>query len=245
MKKTECESTLGAHAGATRPFQRTSRRSSGFTLVEVLVVIAILATLFGMVVVTAGTFMGRASTKATVSMVLRLQTWLDEYRGLTGAFPPDGLDTSVETPEGTELRGSASLHYFLTTDVVAEEIIGSRRRKREHPRVASLEKSELSEPTEDTPDATEIIDGWKVGFHYDNTSNGRFTAQDGSVHYPPEDEIDILDPREEGVEIEVSGQKAVVAPGFQGDGYDLWSHGDDSQETQQLPIGSWNVSLFK
>ena len=225
------------------------RRTSGFTLVELLVVMAILGTLASLVVVTVGQFIGRASEKSTVSLILRLQTWIDEYRSFTGEFPPDGFDSEVTTRDidRTPLHGSASLHYFLTTHVVAEEIIGSRKRKREFPPVAKIEGSDLGPEDEDFPGAVEIYDGWGVPMHYDNTTNREYVPQDETAHYGeaangyhPED------PRE-GDRV-VEDKNAVRRKGIQSVGYDLWSHaqhGHDEEEPPSIPIGSWNVQSFK
>ncbi len=221
-------------------------KRQGFTLVELLVVIAILAALFGLVVATVGSFLGRASEKATMSLILRLQDWAEEYRSFTGSYPPDGIDSRVRDEEGANVRGSAALYYELGRTVIAEEIYGSRRRLREHPPVAKLGGRELTADDDEDPDSPgvkEILDGWSVPFHYDNTENGEFQAQDGSVHYPPVPENEHPDDPREGAR-EVEGENAVQRVGNQGRGYDIWSHGAHGHEPDDppsLPIASWNL----
>lgn len=227
-----------------------SRDQRGFTLVELLVVIAILATLFGLVVTMVGQFIGRASQKSTVALILRLQDWVDEYRSFTGGYPADGLDARLQNEEGMSLRGSAALYYQLKRNVIAEEIYGSRRRLREYPPIGKFESRELTPDDWEDPDSPgvkEILDGWGTPFHYDNTENGRFRPQDGSVHYPPvpiEDHPD--DPREGKREVE--GKAVVERPGNQGRGFDLWSHGDHGHDPllpPNVPVASWNAATFR
>lgn len=227
-------------------------RTRGFTLVELLVVIAILSMLFGLVVATVGSIMGRGAEKSTVALILRLQDWMDEYRSLTGRYPLDGLDSRLEDDTGYPLRGSAALHYQLSRHVIAEEIYGTRKRLREVPPIAKFESRELT-PTEwedpDYPGVKEILDGWGVPFHYDNTENGKFRPQDGSVHYiyPPLPEEDHPDDPREGNR-EVDGRPVVERPGNQGSGFDLWSHGEHGHDPlllPSIPIASWNATTFQ
>ncbi len=229
---------------------RSPRGDGGFTLVELLVVIAILATLFGLVVTLVGPIMGKGAEKSTVAMILRLQDWADEYRSFTGYYPPDGIDGQVKDDEGALLRGSAALYYELSRNVIAEEIYGSRRRLTEHPPVGTFGSRELT-PREfedpDNPGVKEILDGWGTPYHYDNTQNGKFKPQDGTVHFPfvPEDEHPD-DPREGNREVE--GEVVVGRVGNQGAGFDLWSHGDHGHDPTlppNVPVASWNAATFK
>jgi hypothetical protein len=214
------------------------------------VVIAILATLFGLVVTMVGQFIGRASEKSTVALILRVQGWCDEYRSFTGFYPQDGLDGKLENEAGAPLRGSAALCYQLGRNVMAEEIYGSRTRLREYPPVGSFGARELTlleDEDPDNPGVKEIVDGWGTPFHYDNTENGRFRPQDGSVHYPAvADEDHPDDPREGKREIE--GKPVVERVGNQGRGFDFWSHGEHGHDPllpPNVPIATWNAATFK
>ena len=222
---------------------RRDARRRGFTLVEILVVLAIIVLLFSLVVLAAGTYYARAYRGATESLMLRLQDRLDSYRRITGEYPPDGIDYPVENDEGTTLQGSACIHYYLTRPIVVEEISGSVTRKREYAPVmnSAFTSRELSEPDDTWPGGREIVDGWGNGIHYDNTQNGRFEPQHGEVHYPPLDDTEHpLDPREVGFE------PPAPRPGeTQSNGFDFWSHAEaehflDAELTE--PIASWNLT---
>ena len=217
---------------------------------ELLVVIAILATLFGLVVTLVGPIMGQGYEKSTVALILRLQGWADEYRSFTGHYPPDGIDGRLQDGGGAPLRGSAALYYELSRNVMAEEIYGSRRRLREYPPLGTFGTRELTPPEFEDPDnpgVKEIVDAWGTPFHYDNTENGKFRPQDGTVHYPlVPDEEHPDDPRVGNREIE--GKSVVERVGNQGHGFDLWSHGEHGHDPMlppNIPIASWNVATFK
>ncbi len=113
--------------------------------------------------------------------------------------------------------------------------------------MAKFESRELTFAEDEDPEnpgVKEVVDGWSIPLHYDNTENGRFRPQDGSVHYPPLMEDHPDDPREGNREVE--GKNAVVRAGNQGSGYDLWSHGEhghDPDAEPSLPIASWNLKL--
>ena len=174
----------------------------------------------------------------------RLQQHLDTYKSLTGEYPPDGIDTPQKNEKGERIVGSACLYYYLSRPVWQREMVAGKETRREHPPIASdLTDSELSDPDPDYPGVREILDGWKVPIHYDNTSNGRFRPQRGEVHYPAiDDEQHPPDPRDGPEEIE--GEKAAPKHGIQGKGFDLWSHGyreHDMDATPTKPIASWNT----
>lgn len=217
---------------------------SGFTLIELLVVIAILSMLAAFVVVTVGDFLGRAYEKSTVSLVQRLQQWMDEYRTLTGSYPADGLDAPLADADNQPLRGSAALYYQLSRTIIAEEIYGTRRRAREHPVIAKFEGSEVGDEIEVYPGLHEIYDGWGTPIHYDRLESGGYQPQGGEAHYPELDEHEHPpDPRLG--EFKVEGAPVVPKIGPQGRGFDLWSHGESGHEMEQKPtrpVGSWNAA---
>jgi prepilin-type N-terminal cleavage/methylation domain-containing protein len=227
---------------------RRGAGQAGFTLVEILVVLAIIVLLFSMVTVSVGTFYASAYERSTRAMVLRLREFLDVYKRLTGAFPPDGLDSSVTNQDGIELKGSAALHHFLTQPVVVKVVQGGVIRYKEYDPVAStpFTTSELSAEDPGSPGVFEILDGWGDPFHYDNTEDGEFVPQGGDVHTPPiPDEEHAPDPRD--VTYSVRGEPAVPLPGeVQSKGYDLWSSAGQEPDTldedlNKIPIASWNI----
>jgi len=80
--------------------RRTSKMNAGFTLVELLVVMAIIAILMGLLVPTINavrTYLLKVRTEATIQ---GLSTALDQYKLVYHAYPPDqhpSLDLSSES----------------------------------------------------------------------------------------------------------------------------------------------------
>lgn len=217
-------------------------RSRGFTLVEIMVVMAIVVMLFGLVAVSLSQYLGKASKSATVALILKLEQHLDEYKSLTGHYPPDGVDSVVRTDDGVDIKGSACLYYFLSRPVVTVRKIAGRTEKREHPAIASFKATELGPEDPDVPGVRELVDGWATPIHYDNTEDGVFRPQRGEVHIMPiPDDEHPSDPRDGSVVVD--GTPAVVKEGIQSKSFDIWSHGQQGHEADvkpNLPVGTWN-----
>ena len=190
-------------------------REGGFTLVEIIVVMAILVMLFGLVAVSLSLYMGKASRSATVARILKLEQYLDEYKGKVGHYPPDGIDSVVKTEDGQIIQGSACLYYYLSRPIQVPEKVGGRTKLRTYPAIAEFQDKELTAPDEEFPGVREIKDGWDNPMHYDNTEDGQFRPQRGEVHVPPlMDEEHPQDPRDGSVELD--GKAVVPQPGIQG-----------------------------
>jgi general secretion pathway protein G len=88
----------GHRATATRP-----RREAGFTLLEILVVIAILGLLIGLVAPAALRQLGGAKISVAKQTIERLGSVLDLYKLDVGSYPSteQGLNALVERPTGT------------------------------------------------------------------------------------------------------------------------------------------------
>jgi prepilin-type N-terminal cleavage/methylation domain-containing protein len=217
------------------------RKDGGFTLVEILVVMAILVLLFGLVAVSMGMYMGKAARGATTGLLQQLELMLDDYKSKTGHYPPDGIDSPQRTEEGTPLRGSACLYYFLSRPIRVSEVSGGRKTVKEYPPIARFKDSNLTPEDPEYPGIRELKDGWGTPMHYDNTENKVYRPQRGEVHYPEmSDEEHPEDPREG--KLTINEVKAVPKRGIQGKGFDIWSHGDAGHDLEEksLPLATWN-----
>ncbi len=218
-------------------------RSGGFTIVEVLMVVAIMTMLFGLVMFAATAMRARAHKEATKAMLQKLRLKLDDYKELTGHYPPDGFDGEVKNKQGTPIRGSACLYEFLTKDFEVTEKVSGQTRVRKHEGLMNFPDSELSqEDPDNAAGAREVLDGWGIPLHYDNTENNVFRAQGEISHMTPV-EGHPPDPR--------TSEDTAVVPhtGIQSPGrYDIWSHGDPkAHENPDVPlsatIATWNVDI--
>ena len=167
-------------------------------------------------------------TTRTQSLIERVGLALESYHSNTGGYPSDGIESPIETAEGTRLMSGAALTFALT-----EPLIQTRRNAAgklviigESEPLLDLAKSELTEPLDGDKQAVEMLDAWGNELHYDNLSGdrGRFDEQgDGSFHLSDlEDHED--DPRMTEV---------VIRDGAQNTGkFDLWSHGLDGHSPE-------------
>jgi prepilin-type N-terminal cleavage/methylation domain-containing protein len=80
----------------------TSRSSRGFSLIEILVVIAIMAVLAGMIVGLAGVVGDRKAISKTEAEVQRLSLLIETYRSKIGVLPPDNTN-NPSAPTNTSL----------------------------------------------------------------------------------------------------------------------------------------------
>jgi prepilin-type N-terminal cleavage/methylation domain-containing protein len=102
----------GGSCSGHRP-QASSLSAEGFTLIEVLIVIAILSLLIGSIVVVATGVSGKAMKRGTEGILLEIAAALQGYFNEFREYPPDGYDFPVVARNGQQLKGSACLTYFL------------------------------------------------------------------------------------------------------------------------------------
>jgi type II secretory pathway pseudopilin PulG len=238
---------LGSFRGSVRDEKMSiGRRAAAFTLVELLLVIAILVALASMVVVAAGSIFGSTKERATRAQLERLTLLIEEYRSRAGQYPPDGIDAELRTADGQELRGSAALYHALTSPIDVLEMRGGVPRKMKYdPIVDSFPDRELSPTDASIPGVREILDAFGTPFHYDRVSDAVFRPQSGEVHYPP---IEGNPPHPEDPRTLPEELGGVKFPGrAQSPNFDLWSHGADGHDPpdaggKPLPvIATWNL----
>ncbi len=206
--------------------------SAGFTMVELLVTISLIVFLMSMLAVGAGRYLENTSTKATEALIARIELNIQQYKGLTGGYPSDGLDgVDVITDEGTPLTGGAALTLALTQPMrLTQKINGEIRVIGEEPPLGDFRSDELY-VTEEDSDAREILDAWANPLHYDNVNGGEeaFSPQSlGETHLDFDEDIYVHmeDPRE--IE-ELSG---FTGPQNANE-FDLWSHGSSGHEKEE------------
>ena len=85
--------------------QRADDREAGFTLLEILVVIAILGLLIGLVAPAALRQLGSARDSVAKQSIERLGAILDLYKLDTGTYPntAQGLQALIQQPAGTNV----------------------------------------------------------------------------------------------------------------------------------------------
>ncbi len=189
-------------------------RSRGFTIVEVLMVIAVMTILFTLVVMVSSRLRQKAFVERTKAMVHQLKDALEEYRTLKGTYPPDGYDFEVKNRNGKPIWGAACLYEFLTTELTIEENVAGQIRRSEHDPIMAFKANDLSPEDPDNPGIREVVDGFGLPFHYDNTEDGQFKP-------------------------EKQGEQKVGAYDLWSHG----SHSAHSEENVdlKLTIGNWNV----
>lgn len=185
----------------------TARRR--FTLIEILVVIAIISILTAVLAMGLGGSKDKAMHKASKALVNKIKIALEAYNSEFRDYPPDGYDTAekpgwlvdadgvhVGTPKRA-LRGTAALMYFLCRPLVKFTVVGADpddERNKQYKRVGpflELGPKDFSmpgfNPNHPWSDATywdvkkncEIIDAYGRPLIYDKVK----TAEEGTDKY--------------------------------------------------------------
>ena len=203
-------------------------------------VMFILILLMSLVLVAAGSNRKTANRKATEALMTRITAALEEYKDLTGGYPPDGYDEEVLNDQGNVIRGSACLHYFLTRELTLKrKVSGKLRIRKVEPLLELSDNLELAPKDGYEEGVREIVDAFGVVIWYDNTQNRKFEPLEEPGHpdadtwpsYAPDPRID-------------ASMGAVKDEGLQGDGYDIWSYAEgnhNQKDDLRAVIGSWNL----
>ena len=155
--------------------------NSGFTLIEILIVMSIIGILDGLVLIAMGSIQKTAKDRATEALVERLNLQIADYYRKRGALPEDGHDTEVKF-RGKSLKGSAALYHQLTSDVFERTFIAGERREDRRDPVAKFENSDL---VIDDEAIKWIIDGHGTPIHYDNLT-GRLDPPENDMAADPD-----------------------------------------------------------
>ena len=87
------------------------RRGDGFTLIEMIVVIAIIAVLAGLILAAMPAVKGKANRRAVATELEGLKTAINSYKAKKGVYPPDNPDTNKwdQAPLFYELTGTVQV----------------------------------------------------------------------------------------------------------------------------------------
>lgn len=210
-----------------------TRREAGFSLVEMLTVLFILTLLIGLAAVSMGKMRSRSQIAATEGQVHRLGLYLESYQKIAHRFPPDGIDSVVETESGTVLQSGAAMTYALARPTPRYNVTAGGKLERigvGEP-IGEFSTGELYVDDVDE-DAVELVDAWHNPFHYDRLAKGgeSYSPQGSGEFHLEEPAMHEEDPRE--------NPAAVTATGPQNPkGYDIWSHGPGGHGENSAPEG--------
>lgn len=100
-----------------------ARRSVGFTLIEILVAMAIMVTLTALLATSMGIARDKAKRSKTSALINKIKVALEAYNSEFRDYPPDGYDTGDANPLG--MKGSSALIFYLCRPLTKTSYIGA------------------------------------------------------------------------------------------------------------------------
>ncbi|RME03006.1 MAG: type II secretion system protein [Planctomycetota bacterium] len=228
------------------------QRKSGFTLVEILVVVAIIGILLTILIAAIGGMRRKAKIEATKGLISRVVSAIEEYKKKWGNYPPDGLDYTVQDKNGTAVKNTSALRYLLCFEHQMITYVGSgadreKRSFRVSAFLSDLKKSELTDPSDTglrwQKSTCEFRDPWGQPLEYDNMEHEGIDSSE----LPPQANLqsDFNAPHHMIAKYDSKHptpkdprpQKALNDDAY---AYFLWSHGPKGKKR---PIGNWNLKI--
>ncbi len=177
------------------PHRRTSlalygdRRRGGFTLVELLVVMSVIAILVGILVPTIIVVRRTAKSTSTMNLLFQINSALQNYSTDWGSAPPDFCPSGVDfvkfvdytvgdpyiSPRPTLAASTEALYYYLANDNLTGTPYLELQRE--------VQRTDYNNNT-----LPEVVDSWGRPFLYNRPSGGQASGFDSAgdpVHRLP------------------------------------------------------------
>jgi prepilin-type N-terminal cleavage/methylation domain-containing protein len=202
-----------------------NRTRKGFTLIEILVVLSIVAMLIGITAFALGKFRSQGEVAKTQAIITSMGNLLEQYRTNTGDYPPSNLASFG-------IRGTKALFEGNEAMVVAmfrKDYSGSRP---EESMLANLDDDTADKNITifDKPALFEIVDAWGNPLVY-----LRHDSYETSQEYESLRQID-----GELVRAQVKGVRSDKTGSFHNkEKYQLSSAGEDGVHGTEDDIASW------
>ncbi|RME88699.1 MAG: type II secretion system protein [Planctomycetota bacterium] len=136
------------------------KKKKGFTLVEILVVIALIGLLMGIFMVAIGSSRRNAKIRATKTLLKQLELALSNYQSDFGTYPPSSLKDIGVTIENSKNQGIESLVACLFT----QQKNGPYFKDYDSKRLTNYDKDKMpnfNDNLNKSGEALEYTDSWK------------------------------------------------------------------------------------
>lgn len=141
----------------------------GFTLVELLVVIAIIGILVGILLPVLSTIRRNARESTTRAFIKSIETACSAYEFDFGLYPPDGFDASKKvTVAGVDYKSSECLAYFFTTPFRILPAVARGEAAASKDAGPYLDLPEKHKKNTEYGSPVEMVDLWARALEYDN-----------------------------------------------------------------------------